>query len=298
MQGMLTALVAAMILCCAGFGPYVSMSVLSPKRRRYVIVPGPVPMPVEAPVAVFTPKEKKLLPAPPVTAPKMVYVPRPDPGQEGKALLMAIGYPQKRLAELRPKDDRAHLALRFITWLTVYGLRGDHTAEQIDDLYAEFAAADQKEAWGMRIVKAEMLLHKKWVTVKQSRAASTADTKRPSIWTITPPTLVRLREHLVKKGVIAEPPPPEDKKKGTIIPFGEAASEEQPEPAPEAADEPTARAPVKGRAEMQRRYRPDLDSMRAMAREQKRAWQQRFWARDRKQSNRMSKAMFGTRPAA
>jgi len=300
-QGALTALIAAMILCCAGFGPYVSMSVLS-RRRRYVVVPANAiitqPGDNEAPAAAFVPKERKLLVAPPVTAPKMVYVARPDPGPEGRALLASIGYPQKKLSELRPKDDRAHLALRFLTWLTVCGLKGDHTAEQIDDLYAEFAATDCREPWGIRIVKAELSDHRKWVTVKQTRSAATDATKRPSIWTISPPTLPRLRELLVKKGVIGEPPP-EDKKKGTVVPFGEAASEPKA-PASEAADQPidVPPQPVKGRAELQRRFRPDLDSMRALAREQKRAWQQRIWSRDRKQTNRMIRSMNGTRPAA
>lgn len=292
-QGALTALIAAMILCCAGFGPYVSMSVLSPRRRRYVVVPATaiITQPAEPQQLLI-----KRLPAP-VLAPKMAYVPRPDPGPEGRALLASIGYPQKKLPEIRPKDERAHLALRFLTWLTVYGLKGDHTAEQIDDLYAEFATTDYREPWGIRIVKAELSEFTKWVKVAQSRAASTDATKRPSIWTITPPPIAKLRPLLVKKGVITEPKPPEDKKKGTVIPFGEAASEPPATPAPAAADNPPP--PVKGRAELHRRgYRPDLDSMRALAREQKRAWQQRIWSRDRKQTNRMIRAINGTRPAA
>lgn len=307
-QGWLAALVAAMILSCAGLGPYVSLAILAPRRRIYV----PVEMPqgktttIDIPAGPALPAPAKvvktaMLPSP--TAPKMHYVPRPEPIPEGRRLLTAIGYPGAPQADgsLRAKDERVHLGPRFLTWLAVYNLKGDHTAEQVDELYAEFAANDHREAWGMRIVKSELMALKKWVWTTQSRTAAKDGKARPTVWTIAPPTLPKLREFLTKKGVVQKTPDPPSKGKdkgGTVLPFSEAVSEQTPapneSPATEAAEAPKAKGPVKGMAELQRRVAPNLDSLRHLARAQKAEWQRRLWSRDRKQTNRFSRA----RPAA
>lgn len=227
-QSIVTMLGAFVFLLGAGTGPYVSLSVLRGESRRKIItldaveVPS-LPLSADAKVPLGAPKK----PAGGVLALQAPKVPRPEPSPEARALLAAIDFPLwPPSGDKRPEDSREHLAWRFLAWLTAHGLGGDYPAQRIDELYAEFAAADHRQPWeAMRVVKFELAKLKRYAWSSTPRHLH-----QRVQWTIRPPAIDKLME-LLKKHGIAKAPPPTPKPKedaNRILPFALAA---EPEPA-------------------------------------------------------------------
>ena len=256
------ALFAYMLLVGTGIGLWTSLGTireaneLARSRREPIdITPSvlPPPMPVrEVPISeVFTKREPEPAPEPPklaAQAPPKVLAPvtpakarkRPEPNDEARDMLTAIGFPVApiRGQGLRAKDAREHVAWRFLAWLAAYGLQGSYPAEQVDSLYFEFAQADHREPWGMRVVKNEM---------ESIRYFQRTTPEGRVHWNIQPPSITKLAELLQntprknpvigrapKADVDAEEPAPVPvasgggrgpilKKETSVVPFPQAA---------------------------------------------------------------------------
>jgi hypothetical protein len=241
----------------------------------------------------------------PVAPPKAKAPPVPAMPEEWRDLLTAIGYPDGKWAgPLRKREDLDAHALRWFTWLLAHKHVGEITGEALDKLHADFVGGDHRDApW--KVMQAKGALSKlKWVT-KRSYAA-------PTTWTITGITPVRLREVLIRKKVVeaeattapakkpAKAPPtveeavPAPQKAqqtqggGTVVegPFAGAAL------VAAVANDDAPKAPVvvpRRAAQGLLPYRPDMEAMRRLSREQKAMWQAKRWTMHRKQQNRMSR---------
>lgn len=217
-QGALIAIAALMILVGAGLGPYASVSVLQSKREKHSRGSLPPPMPDQ------NTSQKLALPSPPEPPPIKL---RADPSPEWAEILAKINLPtrKERVGDLRLKDRREVLAWRFYSWLLANGEAGEHPSDKIDDLYAEFATADHRNPWGMRIVKFELReLGKRCIDTKLPRTGVDGS-ERLTMWTIhpmTPPKLLALLEkNKVVEAAPAQPEPaPEPEKKSVIALFG------------------------------------------------------------------------------
>ncbi len=130
--------------------------------------------------------------------PGKVITLRAEPTPEWRALLDEIDYPKKRLKELRRKDKRDHLGLRWMTWIAAYKEGGEQlSVEYVDNLFTDFCNGDFRVSWADRIAKMELVaLGPRYVT---------RTTWSPVTWTIKPPTIERMRAMLVKAGVIKAP---------------------------------------------------------------------------------------------
>lgn len=195
-QGASIVLVAVMVLVCAGMGFYASVSVLQEK-----------PAPKRLKIAADEPPDqisnaKLALPPPRETPPIRL---RADPGPEWRPLLDRIDYPRGRPARgelLRPKDAREALGWRFYVWLNAYGEARDHSAEELDNLYIEFALADNRNPWGSRIVKYELKeIGKRHIDTKLPRTGENG-AERLTRWLVSSIAPDKLTPILEKKGVI------------------------------------------------------------------------------------------------
>ncbi len=257
-----------------GFAPHAPASTAMPDT----LPPSPAPTKIEVSKPLTLPKPVQAM-APPTRA-------APEP--EWRALLDMVDFPKKKLmGTRRPRDKREVLGLRFMIYLCSHGIVGDFTADQLDKIYEEYATADNREEWATRIVKAELRDIKKWVTVRDSRS--------PTMWTIASPPLAQLKQLLAKRKIIVTAAPevaPEQQEAGggADTPFGFPASGAPSAPQLAANENQVAasRKALQGLGELSR-HLPDLEGMRRLERMQKALWQQRLWAVDRKQRNRMSR---------
>jgi hypothetical protein len=206
---------ALMILFGAAYGFYASVSVLQPapppKPRKQKGLPPPI--------AGQAPQELLAITGPPEPPPIKL---RAEPSPEWQDILGKIGFPLRKPKghePLRSKDDRSVLAWRFYTWLVAYDEARDHSAEELDQLYLEYCAADHRQPWGVgqkglstRIVKAELRdLGKRYVESKLPRTGDEGQ-ERLTRWIIYPTAPAKLLAALEKNGVIkpsaqSEPPP-------------------------------------------------------------------------------------------
>lgn len=211
---------ALMILFGAAYGFYASVSVLQPapppKPKRQKGLPPPV--------AGQAPQELLAITGPPEPPPIKL---RAEPSPEWQDILAKIGMPMRRISvnePLRPKDDRSVLAWRFYTWLVANGEARDHSADELDQLYLEYCAADHRQPWGVgqkglstRIVKAELRdLGKRYVETKLPRTGDEGQ-ERLTRWIIYPTAPAKLLAALEKNGVI-KPPAPESPPAGSAEP--------------------------------------------------------------------------------
>jgi hypothetical protein len=211
---------ALMILFGAAYGFYASVSVLQPapppRQRARAGLPPPLPE--------QNSPEKLALP-PPLEPPPIKL--RADPAPEWAEMLAKINLPTRRdrAGDLRLKDRREVLAWRFYTWLLANGEASEHPSDKIDALYAEWAAADHRNPWGMRIVKYELReLGKRCVETKLPRTGIDGS-ERLTMWTIHPMAAPKLLALLEKNKVVeAAPqapaaPEPAPEKKGVVALF-------------------------------------------------------------------------------
>ncbi len=208
-QSLLNMLGAMVLLLGAGLGPYVSMATVQNMDRKATrraenakiidaeIITGGVLTPV--------PDAKALpdLQAKAVAALGVLASPR-ETTPDAKALLVAIGMPTGP-CDIRQKDDESVVAYRFVAWMAANGLTGDFSSEQVDQYYAAFSRADNRLPWADRIVKKQLLLLKPSCAWK---AIPRGDTGRATVWTIKPPSILRLTEILRRKGIATTPPAP------------------------------------------------------------------------------------------
>lgn len=229
---------------------------------------------------------------------KTVPVPAslPEPAPEWRTLLADLGYFCPRKGALRPAIDRKVLGYHWLTWLYAYGRTGTYTQLQVEHFYEEFLLAAWRESGtGVNIAKGE--LHA--AAIKLDKKAIERDKK--SNWTITLKSPKRMRELLIKRGVIkavavekaaevasVDPKPDKEATAGSVVPFAIVCGLDAPPSAND--DAPRAPAPVRGRAELQTRFAPNLDAMCALERQQKAAWKSKMMVPDRKQLNRFSRA--------
>lgn len=282
-QGMSIFMVAFLILIGAGLGPYISTSVIEihQSRRRPVTIEGEIihaDLKADAQRALPAPgKSAGAQPTPdkPLPAPQLA---RPEPAPEARKILDAIAFPRSRLTgERRPKEDAHRTALRYLGWLYAYDLTGKHSVDAFDDFYKQFVLFDHRDECGLRVVKPEL----------RNFARFIATGGNPVVWEIKPQPLAKVIALLEKEKIASSAPKPAEGDSKVIRPFGAdaGAAPDAPSAAVETPVAPIAKGPVKGLAQLSR-YMPDMDSLRAMARTQKREWQQRFMTADRKQQNR------------
>jgi hypothetical protein len=230
-QGITIAIVAIMILACAGLGPYAAASMLQtpvPRQRRPSVAAliverllRPRMITIEGTVVSNgMPRGGTSLALPSPDAVEVAireYPPRPPVAPEWNALLLRMGMPAERPAgPLRPQDDYQLAGLRFLAWLSANRLSGDYAADKIDDLYGEFCAADHKTPVALRIVKNRMENFKKHAWRSQPRPKTDGEPRR-IMWTIKAVPLARMQELLEKSGALAPAPVPEEPRRNRVI---------------------------------------------------------------------------------
>ena len=235
--------------------------------------------------ALEPPPAQRMLPAP---------MTRPEPPPEGRAVLARIGFP-KAVPEGEPRamtdEERETVGIRLLAWMTAHGMRGDYAQDVLWALLQEHFAAMGVVPCAERIAKSALAdVHKGKKYFATKTAAS------PVVWNIRLPDFEELNALLDRDGFPAAPKASRTKAE-KVVPPTEAAKPQAEEIAP-APSNVTNRPfssgtetpkPIKGMAELHR-YRVDIDGMRSLVREQKRAWQAKMLGRDRKQSNRMRRA--------
>lgn len=186
----------------------------------------PVPAPAGLPPPLPEQNSPEKLALPPPLEPPPIKL-RADPAPDWAEMLAKINLPTRRdrAGELRLKDRREVLAWRFYTWLLANGEASEHPSDKIDALYSEWAAADHRNPWGMRIVKYELReLGKRCVETKLPRTGIDGS-ERLTMWTIHPQTPAKLLALLEKNKVVeAAPqapaaPEPAPEKKGVVALF-------------------------------------------------------------------------------
>lgn len=201
-SGLLSLFVALVILLGASMGFYIA---LTPQRAAartrskaaaassaalateggilLDISPSPVPALAKAPTAYIAPPRDL------------------EPG--GKELLRAIGMPEAP-CDRREKDSRDVLGWRFYAYLVARKHVGDHSADDIDVMYEAFSIADNRVAWGMRIVKSELeAIGQRYVS---SGLRIKEDGSRGTVWSIKPIAYAKLMDLLRKRGIATEAP--------------------------------------------------------------------------------------------
>lgn len=206
-QSVLNLLGALILLMGAGLGPYVSLSTVqkveNSQRRKAKETRE------EEVAAVAAPSQPLMIditPQPPKNP--AGYLPSPqDITPDARELLRAIGMPQKA-CDKRPKDSREVLGYRFYAWCIANKLVGDFSADQVDDFYAAYTMADNRDAWGTRVAKTEFeAIGQRFVS---SGLRMKEDGSRGTVWTIKPVQISKLMEILRKRGIVPKDlPPPE-----------------------------------------------------------------------------------------
>lgn len=291
MQGIITFGFAGVILLGASLGHYCSFSLLQGRRRRMIVVDAETA--TRADVKEATKELLALSPPKPKVLPEIIV--RPDPSPEARALLTAADFPVKApRGPLRQRDKRDVLPLRFALWLRAHEIAGEHESSKLQAIYLEYAQADHREPWDWRIVAKEITEGLGRFNVAKAMRKDKTDGVTRTYFTLRQPALDKLKEVLAKKGVLKEPdPPPGAKKKGSnIFPLALSGAP-APKATPETSTGPTAKSksPVKGRAELHPLGgQPDIEGMRALARQHKAMWREKLSVFQRKQRNRFSRA--------
>jgi hypothetical protein len=211
-QSLLNLLGAMVLLLGAGLGPFVSLSVVAKIDAKTAKKSDETPI-IDATFTPVQPEPQGLLLTTESGKPidfqvrqaAQLVAPGKDLTQDAKELLLAIGMPT-RPCDVREKDDRSVLAWRFAAWLAAHGHTGEFSAEQVDSLYDRFTREDCRHPWAMRVVKAELQQLKPAVASTSSQRQD--DGSRATVWTIRPPSVLRLTDILRRKGIANASPPP------------------------------------------------------------------------------------------
>lgn len=302
MQGIIVFGFATVILLGASLGHYVSSTMLRSKRRRMIVVDAETA--TRADVKEATKELLALAPPKAKVLPEIIV--RPDPSPEARALLTAVDFPVKAVrGPLRQRDKRDVLPWRFMLWLRANEIAGEYESSKMQAIYLEYAQADHREPWDWRIVAKEICEGLGRFNVSKAMRKDKETGVTHTWFALRQPPLDKLKEALAKKGVLREPePPPGTKKKGSILSFPLALTgaptdkgapdkksgdnSGRPEPAAKARVSLPKATPIKGRAELQ--SGPDIDGMRALARQQKAMWREKLTIFHQKQRNRFSRA--------
>jgi hypothetical protein len=295
MQGIIVFGFATVILLGASLGHYVSSTMFRSRRRKMITVDAETATRAEVKAAT----NELLALAPPKPKVLAEIIVRPDPTPEARALLTAADFPLKSMrGPLRQRDERySVLPNRFMLWLRAHDIEGEFETNKLQSIYAEYTRADHREPWDWRIVGKELTRglgrYNAGKAMRKDKETGITNT----YFLIKGVGVDKLKEQLLKKGIIKEPEPPGPKKKGNVFPLGFSGGGRDPSPSGKKggdnspAPEPTAKAhvkvpPVKGRAELQ----PDIEGMWALARHQKAVWNQKLSVFHRKQLNRFSRS--------
>lgn len=207
-QSMLNMLGAMVLLLGAGLGPYVSMATVQNMEHKGRRQPPTAPQTltvVAEPVYLTTEAGERLDLRPKQPALPQLAAPTREITQDARELLLAIGMPTKP-CDKRPKDDRSIAAWRFVAWLAANGHTGDFSAEEVDNFYNAFCMADCREPWATRVIKAEMQQLKPQCAYTSMPRQDNGS--RATVWTIKPPSVLRLTDILRRKGIASALPAP------------------------------------------------------------------------------------------
>lgn len=262
----------------------------------------------EAPIALAAaPAPLQIAAAKPVEAkpvPAVAAAVGPEPAPEWRPLLEQMDFFAPRKGALREPLERKVLGYHWLTWLYAYGKTGIFSPDQVDRMYEEFCLSGWRESGtGVNVAKGE--LHA--AALKLDKRAIERD--KQSRWTITLKSPKRMRELLVKRGLLTQStasmsqavkevagadPKPEEAPEERVVPFavasgvaGPPANDDTPRPAAAPAPAPI---PVRGRAELQPRIVPNLEAMRALERVNKAAWRSRGHSAPKQHLHRFSRA--------
>jgi hypothetical protein len=178
--------------CRLGFAKAASL-------KREAEAPPPEPLEPATILTVEAEPVRKALPAPKgVKDPKAITI-RANPTAQWRALLDKIDFPPagaRHKGPRRKKDQKEHVALRFVAWLGAYHEEGDFSEAALDDLYAEFCAMDHREQWSPRTMRGELEGLGRRVAHRWKGTAG-------QTWTVVAPPIDKLTTVLERKGVIA-----------------------------------------------------------------------------------------------
>lgn len=231
-SGAISGVFAAAILMIASMGFYISVTPMRAAQRQAAKTAAKVSdktiidaefTPVAEPQGLLLTTESGKPIDFQIKQAAQAVAPGKDLTQDARELLLAIGMPT-RPCDVREKDDRSVLAWRFAAWLAAHGHVGDYTAEQVDALYDRYTREDCRQPWATRVVKAELQQLKPQCAYTSNPRQD--DGSRVTMWTIKPPSVLRLTDILRRKGIANALPPP------------------SPQPAPEPA-QPPAQEPAK-----------------------------------------------------